>query len=353
MAGAGRDEVIEASLGMPSGVDPAAQYPVRPAVGTGTAAAIAILRRVAFMFLVLLLLSIGIFALIYLAPGSPEQSLTAGRPVTAEVLETLRERYRLDEPLPVQYGTWAASAMTLDFGQSFRSNEPVTSMILRSGALTLQLAIFAFAIVLLVAIPLALLAATHQRTVIDRGISVAAVTGIAAPPFVVAVLLLYVFGVRLGWFPVFGPGEGVLDRAYHLTLPAVALAAAMIALILKVTRASLVDVFDQEYITFARARGLPNRTVLLAYGLRNGLGSVATAAGLTLASLIASTALVEESFALPGLGALLVTAVREQDLPVVQGVSLVLAAAILLVTFITDIAYVMLDPRLELTDSMS
>lgn len=311
------------------------------------------LRRLGFMAVVLLLLSIGIFALTYLAPGSPEESLTAGRPVTPEALESLRARYNLNDPLPVQYGTWAVRALTLDFGESFRSNESVTTLILGASSLTLQLVAFSFVIVLAVAIPLALLAATRQRSFIDRSISAAAVMGIAAPPFVVSVFLLYVFGVRLGWFPVFGPGDGFVDRIYHLTLPAIALASAMIALILKVTRASLIDVFDQEYITFARARGLGPRKVLLTYGLRNGLGAVATAAGLTLASLLASTALIEESFAIPGLGALLVRAVEEQDLPVVQGVALTLAAAILLVTFVTDILYVVLDPRLELEDALT
>jgi len=353
MAPAGRDDVLDVSLGLPGTLEPGVQVPARGQATSRLAVWKAVFRRLGFMALVLLLLSIGIFALTYLAPGSPEQSLTAGRPVTAEALQALRERYHLDDPLPVQYGSWAVQALALDFGESFRSNESVSTLILRASGLTLQLVAYAFVIVLTVSIPLALLAATRQRTLIDRGISAAAVMGIATPPFVVSVFLLYVCGVRLGWFPIFGPGEGVADRIYHLTLPALALSSAMIALILKITRASLIDVFDQEYIIFARARGLPPRKILLTYGLRNGLGSVATAAGLTLASLLASTALVEESFAIPGLGALLVDAVKEQDLPVVQGVALTLAASILLVTFITDIVYVLLDPRLEFEDSLS
>ena len=312
-----------------------------------------IARRLGFMLLVLFILSIGIFALMYLAPGSPETAITAGRPVTPETLAAIRERYHLDDPIVVQYWSWLTHAVRLDFGDSFRSAQSVTSLIVDKGALTLQLAIYAFAIVLVVAIPMAMVAAVRRRTAVDRGISAIAVVGVATPPFVIAVLLLYVFGVQLGWFPIFGAGEGAADRIYHLTLPAIALASGMIALVLKITRASLVTVFDQEYITFARARGLRRRKVLITYGLRNGLGPVATAAGLTLASLIASTALVEKSFAIPGIGSLLVDAVNERDLPVIQGVSLTLAALVLLVTFFTDLAYYFLDPRIDLADSLS
>lgn len=312
----------------------------------------ALLRRVGASVLVLFVLSVGIFLLIHAAPGSPESALTAGRPVTPETLQTLRERYRLDDPLPVQYAAWFWRAVQLDFGDSLRSNESVTDLIRARGIISLQLTALAAIMALAVALPLAVLAASRRRRPTDRLISVLAALGVAAPPFALAVLLLYFFGVQLAWFPVFGPGEGMLDRLWHLVLPAVALAVGVFALVLKITRAALIGALEQEYVVFARARGLSRTRVMLVYAMRNSLAAIATAAGLTIATLVASTVLVEETFAIPGAGSQLVEAVRNQDVPVVQGLSLAVAAFILLINLLTDIVYALVDPRIDLSRSL-
>lgn len=326
--------------------DRAGATPRRRSAGT-------LVRRAASMLGVLAVLSVGVFALTYAAPGSPEQALTAGRPVSPQQLQVVRERYHLDDPVWVQYGTWLGHAVRLDFGRSYRSDEPVRGLVSSRALVSLELAGLAFLMVLAVSLPLALLAAVRRRSAVDRTISALAAVGVATPPFALAVLLLFVFGVKLGWFPVFGAGSGVLDRLWHLALPALALAVGLVALVLKIARAALVTTLEQDYVTFARSRGLSRRQVLLTYALRNSLGPVATAAGLTFGSLIASTVLVEQTFAVPGIGTLLVGAVNNQDLPVIQGVSLALAAIILMVNLLTDVVYTVIDPRLELKDSLS
>lgn len=309
------------------------------------------LRRIGTMFVVLFVISIGVFSLTHLSPGGPEQALTAGRPVSEQTLTTLHRRFGLDKPVAEQYWLWLQGAVQGDFGRSFRSNQSVGSLISSHALVSLQLAGLAFALVLVVSLPLALLAAVRRRTAVDRAISGSAAFLIAAPPFAVATLLLYVFGVQLRWLPAFGAGSGVLGRVEHLILPAAALAVGVLALVLKIARAALVDVLEQEYVTFARARGLSRRKVLVAYALRNGLGPVATAAGLTFGSLVASTVLVEQTFALSGLGTLLIESVRNHDIPVVQGVSLTIAAMVLVVNLGADLLYARIDPRIDLGSS--
>lgn len=335
-----------------AGADPSVA-PAPAAVRTRASGLASIARRVGAMFVVLLILSAGIFALTYLAPGSPERAITGGRPTDEATLQALRERYRLDDPLIVQYAAWLGNALTLDFGRSMRTNEEVTGTIVERGAVTLQLSLLAFVLALAAGLPLALLSAVRRRTPVDRAVSGGAALAVAAPPFALGVLLLYVFGVRLGWFPVFGAGEGFVDRLHHLVLPAIALAVGVVALMVKVGRAALVGALEQDYVTFARARGLGRAQVLMTYALRNSLGPIATAAGLTFGTLVVATVLVEETFALQGLGTLLIEAARNQDVPVVQGVSITIAAIVLLVNLATDIAYAIVDPRIDLSRSIA
>jgi peptide/nickel transport system permease protein len=305
------------------------------------------------MLLVLWIISVGVFALTFAAPGSPEKALTAGRPVSEETLQALRDRYRLDDPLPVQYLDWLAGVVRLDFGVSYRTNESVGGVIVERAAITLELAALAFLIALAIALPLAFLAAVRRRTTVDRTISAGSALAVAVPPFALGVLMLYIFAIELGWFPVFGAGSGFADRIWHLLLPALTLSVSVFALVLKITRAALSSALEEEYVTFARARGVPRRTVLVSYALRNCVGPVCTAAGLTFGSLLAATVIVEEIFALPGAGTLLVDAARAQDVPVLQGISLAIAALILLVNLLTDLLQAALDPRVDISRSMA
>jgi peptide/nickel transport system permease protein len=303
-------------------------------------------RRLLALAVLVVVISFVVFSLLYLAPGSPEQILIGARPSTQETIDAIRAQYHLDDPFLVQYWEWARGALQLDFGRSIRTNEPVVSAITERLELTLQLGGLAFLLTIGAGVPLGVLAAVRKRTSLDRGIVALSVVGVSAPAFATGILLLYVFAVELDWFPVFGEGTGVVDRVRHLALPALALALTGMGLVLKLTRTAVIGSLEQDYVTFARARGIPRRRVLWAYGLRNGLVPIVTAAGLLLAYMLAGTVLVEVTFALPGLGSLLVDAVRTLDLPVVQALAILIATLVVLVNLLADLVYVAIDPRI-------
>ena len=304
-------------------------------------------RRLVALVLLLVVISFVVFSLLYLAPGSPEQILLGARPSTPETVAAIRAEYHLDDPFLVQYWDWLRGALRFDFGRSIRTNEPVVDGIQERFWLTLQLGGLAFLITMLLGVPLGVLAALRRRTATDRGVVALSVVGVSAPAFATGILLLYVFAVRLGWFPVFGEGSGVIDRLQHLALPAIALALTGMGLVLKLTRTAVIGSLEQDYVTFARARGIPRRRVLRAYALRNGLIPIVTAAGLLLAYMLAGTVLVEVTFALPGLGSLLVESVRTLDIPMVQALTILIATIVVLVNLLADLVYVAIDPRIS------
>jgi peptide/nickel transport system permease protein len=304
--------------------------------------------RLLVMVPLLLLISIGVFSLLQLAPGSTERILLGGRPSTPEVLAAIRERYHLDDPFLVQYGRWLAGVIQLDFGTSIRAGEPVLSMIIRRLDITVFLGLFGFVIALLVGLLMGIVAALRRGSALDRLLVALSVVGVSAPAFATGILLLYLFGLVLDIFPVFGAGdEGFVDRLWHLTLPAIALALSALALIVKVTRAALIEELDKDYVAFARARGLGFGRVLFGYALRNALVSVVTASGLVLIYMLTGAVLVEVTFSLPGLGSMLVEAVQGLDIPLVQGLVIVIAVFIVVVHLVIDILYRLIDPRIR------
>jgi peptide/nickel transport system permease protein len=303
-------------------------------------------RRVAALISVLVVMSFVIFSFLYLAPGSAEQTLLGPRELTPAAVAAIRHQYHLDQPFIVQYLDWASGAVHFDFGRSILSNEPVTTIIGRRLGLSLQLAGFAFAFALLLGVPLGLLAATRRRTSLDRAMVGFSVAGISAPAFATGVLLLYVFAIRLGWFPVFGEGSGVFGRLWHLTLPAIALGLTGMGLLLRLTRAGTAAAIEQDYVAFARARGVSRGRILRAYVLRNALVPIITASGLILAYLIAGAVLVEVTFALPGVGSLLVDSITTKDIPVVQGVAMLIALTVVVINLLIDLLYLAIDPRI-------
>ncbi len=306
-----------------------------------------IARRLAALLLLLLIISFFVFALLYLAPGSPEQMLIGDRPSSPETIQAIREQYHLNDPFIVQYGRWLSGAITLDFGNSIRTNEPVLSGILDRAGLTFFLGGFAFLIAMGLGVPLGVLSAVKRQSAVDRGVVGLSVIGVSAPAFATGIFLLYVFAVLLGWFPVFGQGSGFTDRLWHLTLPAIALALTGMALVLKLTRAGMIGALEQDFVAFARARGLPARKVLLSYAFRNALIPVVTAGGLLLGLMLTGAVLVEVTFALPGVGSLLVTSVTFGDIPMVQGLAMLIAIVIVLVNLLTDVLYLFVDPRIR------
>ena len=304
-------------------------------------------RRLVALAVLLVIISFGVFSLLYLAPGSAEQILLGPRHASPAALKAIREEYHLNEPFLTQYLIWVRGAIHLDFGNSIRTNEPVVGGIQDRMGVTLFLGVYGFVIAMLLGVPLGILSAVKKRTIVDRSASALAVIGVSAPAFVTGIFLLYIFGVVLVWFPVFGQGVGFPDRLWHFFLPAVTLALTAMALVLKFTRAAMINSLEQDYVTFALARGLPYRRVLIAYALRNALVPVVTGAGAILGYMLTGAVLVEVTFALPGIGALLVDSVNYKDLPMVQGVSIVIAVTIVLVNLLTDVVYLFIDPRIR------
>jgi peptide/nickel transport system permease protein len=306
-----------------------------------------VLWRLAVAVPLLLIISFGVFALVHLAPGDPVRALLGTRPSDPETLATLRERYHLNDPFLMQYGKWLWQVLQGDLGRSINGNRRVSSAILERADVTIVLSLISTTIVLVAGILLGVAAALRRGSRLDRAAVIFGVLGISSPAFVTGIFLLYVFGVVLGWFPTFGPGRGFLDRLWHLALPAVALALSVMAIVVKITRAAMIEELDKDYVTFARARGISARRITYSYVLRNALIPVVTAAGIIVVGLLANAIYVEVTFALPGLGSLIVDAVQKRDIPLIQGTTLVFACFVVLVNLVVDLIYALIDPRIR------
>ena len=304
------------------------------------------LRRIALLVPIALLISVVVFLLTSMVPGGAVAALTEGRPTSQGTIDALMAKYHLDEPLITQYWLWLTGVLRGDFGRSFQSSQLVLDSIRSRVALTVWLNVIGLTIAIAVGIPLGTWAAMRRGGTRDRTIVGISIFGSSTPSFVIALGALWLFGQKLGWFPLFGIGDGSYgDLMWHLVLPGLVMAVVPTAIILKITRASMLDQIDQDHIAFARARGLSERRVIFVYGLRNALIPVLTAAGLVFVGLLTGTVFVEFVFGLPGLGGLLVTAVRNSDIPVIQGLVLVVAVWIIIANLLVDLSYAAIDPR--------
>ncbi len=306
-----------------------------------------ILMRLTVAVPLLLIISFGIFSLVHLAPGDPVRALLGTRPSDPETLENLRERYHLNDPFIVQYGKWLGQVAQGDLGRSISGNRLVLSSIKERAGVTIYLCLISTVIVLVAGILLGMLAAFRRGGRLDRFVVMFGVFGISSPAFVTGIFLLYVFGVVLGWFPTFGAGRGFADRLWHLALPSVALALSIMAIVVKITRASMIEVMDRDYVAFARARGMSMTRITFAYILRNALIPVVTAGGIIVIGFLANAIYVEVTFAVPGLGSLIVDAVQKRDIPLIQGTTLVFAGFVVLINLLVDVIYTLIDPRIR------
>lgn len=303
--------------------------------------------RLLVAVLLVLAVSVAVFGLLWLAPGDPAQILLGTRAATPEALAAVRAQYGLDRPVPVQYLHWLGSMLRFDFGESIQTREPVSTVLAQRAPVTAELAVFAIVLVVVVAVPAGMLAAARRGRAADSVVTGLSTLAVSAPPFALGILLLSVFGAELGWFPVFGAGDEGWDRIRHLTLPAVALAAGQAAVVVRQTRASALNVYGQDYLTFARARGLPPALVWGRYAVRNASLPVVTTIGLLLASGVTGAVLIEQTFSLKGLGALAVSAIDSKDIPVVQVITVLVAVAVVLGNLAVDLLQVALDPRVR------
>lgn len=306
-----------------------------------------LLRRLVVLLATLLVSSFLIYGALYVAPGNPVATLFGPRSPTPETLKIVEARYHLDEPFLVRYWLWLKGALTGDFGISITKQQEVRDLILQRSPTTLALVAYAALVILLVGVGLGLLAGLRPGWV-DTTVLVVTTVCAAMPAFVAAIVLLLVFAVQLGWFPAVGTGTGFLDGVRHLTLPALALGITSMSLVARVTRASVREELAREHVQTAVSRGIPYRLVVRRHVLRNAAIPITTIAGLTIASLIALAAVVERAFGLNGLGAYLVEAAASKDFAVVQGISLVLVAAFVVVNTVVDLLYAVLDPRVAL-----
>jgi peptide/nickel transport system permease protein len=308
-----------------------------------------ILRRLAAMIPVLILVTFGVFALIHMTPGDPIDAMMA-ESFDAAAKERLRVELGLDQPVPVQYMNWISRVVRGDFGRSIRDNEPVIENVSRRIGVSLQLAGYAMLISLLVAFPVGILSATHRNSPIDGFGTMFALFGICMPNFLIALLLIYVFGVKLAWLPISGyvpPDEGVLATVRSLTLPAITLGLALAAVVTRTLRSSLLETLSEDYVRTARAKGLSEQLVIRRHALKNGLIPVVTILGLQLGTLIGGAVITEFIFALPGVGRLVVSAIFSRDYPLVQGVILLIAIGFVLSNLLVDLVYGWLDPRIR------
>lgn len=307
-----------------------------------------ILSRAIAAALLLFTVSFLVFSLLALAPGSIETTLLGARPSSPEILAAIREEYHLDEPFLAQYLRWLGDALQLDLGRSIVSGGPVLGIVTGRLAVSVQLALLAFLFAAVVGIPAGLMAAARKGRLGDRVITLTAVLAMSAPPFVVGSLLIFVFGVMFPILPVYGSGSEGIDRLRHLILPALALGIGLAALVVRQTRAAALDVLDQDYITFARARGLSRPRVAVNYALRNVALPVVASLGLLLIVALPGAILVEVVFSIPGFGSMMVEAVGAKDVPVVQGLALFAAAYVIAVSVLVDLASAAVDPRLRI-----
>ena len=306
-----------------------------------------IAKRFAMLVATLLVASFAIYGALYLAPGSPIAALTGGRTLPPEVMAQIEARYHLNEPFLTRYWLWLTGAVHGDLGESIPLHESVNTLIAQRIGTTLQLVLFASILIVLFGVSLGIIGALG-RGAVDTSVLFASTVSAALPAFAAAVILQFVFGVMLGWFPVLGTGDGFVDTIKHLTLPAIALAATSTALVTRVTRTAVREELDREHVQTAVSRGLPWSDVVRRHVLRNAAIPITTVVGITIASLIALSAVVETAFALNGLGAYLVQAAQNKDFAVVQGISLVLVVAFVITNVVVDIAYALLDPRVSL-----
>jgi peptide/nickel transport system permease protein len=306
-----------------------------------------VLRRLAVLIVLLVVISFVTFSLLYISPGSLIEILLGARPHTAATVRALTSEYHLNQPFLVQYWFWARQAAQLNLGTSIQTSLPVTSEITARLPLSLFLGIYSFVLTMVFGILLGVVSALRRGTIVDRGLIGGVMLGLSTPAFVAGVALLYVFAIRVRWFPAYGVGSGFFDELWHLTLPAVALAVTTVAYVVRHTRAAMIGTLDQDYVVFARARGLSSRRVLYVYLLRNALIPVVTISGVILSSLIVGVVLVEVAFSLPGLGSLLVTAATAKDIPTLQGVVLLFAVVIVVANLLADVVYMLVDPRIR------
>ncbi|CAM3246510.1 ABC transporter permease [Deinococcus saxicola] len=307
-----------------------------------------VIRRLLQIIPTFLAVMLVVFLLVRLLPGDPASAILGDR-ATAEIVERTNRELGLDRPLPIQFGVFVRNLLQGDLGDSISLKIPVLRLIGERLPTTLFLTAYAAVLGVLMAVPLAVLAAVRRNTWVDALIRAVFQVGLSLPVFYVALQLLSLLGARLGWFPIGGYGEGFGGHLYHLFLPALTLGLNLAAILVRTLRNSIIEVLTAEYVDFARAKGLRSRVIMTRHVLRNALIATVTLLGLNIGALIGGAVITETVFAIPGVGRLMVDAIFGRDYPVIQGLTLTFALIVSLVFLVTDLIHARLDPRAELS----
>ena len=308
-----------------------------------------LVRRLAQIVPTLVFVSMLIFGLQQLLPGDPAKIL-AGEEQDPAVVAQLRAKLHLDEPLPLRYAYWVGGVLRGDLGDSLRTQQPVTELIVQKLPVTIQLATMAFVIALVIGIPAGIAAAVGRGTWWDTAANAVALWGISTPNFWLGILMILLFSVQLGWLPASGyvsPFEDLRANLAAMIMPAFVLGNAIAGVLMRHTRSAMLQVLSADYIVTARSKGLYERVVIVKHALRNALTPVITLGALELGTLLSGAVLTEQVFSIPGFGKLIVDSVFNRDYAVVQGVVLVTASAYIVLSLLADLAYFAANPRLR------
>jgi peptide/nickel transport system permease protein len=308
-----------------------------------------LIKRLATIVPTLLFVSMLIFGLQQLLPGDPAQVL-AGEDQDPQVIAYLRTRLHLDEPLPIRYGYWIQGVFKGDLGESIRSQQPVTRLVIEKLPVTFELAVMAMCIALVIGIPAGIISAVGRGTWWDYAAIIFALWGLSTPNFWLGILMILLFSVELGWLPASGYVSPFIDLRANLAsmiMPAFVLGNAIAAVLMRHTRSAMLQVLSADYVRTARAKGLSKTTVVLKHGLRNALTPIITLGALEFGTLLSGAVLTEQVFTIPGFGKLIVDSVFNRDYAVVQGVVLVTATAYITLNLLADLASFVVNPRLR------
>ena len=298
---------------------------------------------------VLLVVAVAVFLILRLTPGDPA-AVIAGDSATTEQIEQIRASLGLNRSIPVQFAIWAGNALRGDLGESFFFKKTVAELISQRIEPTLALALCTIVLAVAIAVPLGVLAAWRHGSWLDRALMGFSTLGFSIPVFVLGYLLIWLVSMKLGWLPVQGYkrlADGFGPFLRHLILPSITLSIVYVALIARVTRAAVSEALTEDYVRTARAKGLPERTVLLRHALRNAAVPIVTVIGIGIAVLIGGVVITESVYAIPGLGRLTVDAVLARDFPTIQGVILLFSVGYVLINLAIDLSYLFLDPRIR------
>jgi peptide/nickel transport system permease protein len=308
-----------------------------------------IIRRLLATIPVMAIVAIVVFLLLHLSPGDPA-AIIAGDNATGEQIALIRNKLGLDEPLWVQFGIWLWGILGGDLGVSIFSNVPVARLIAQRAEPTIALATTTMIVAVVFAITAGVLAAWKSGGLIDRAVMVLAVSGFSLPVFVVGYALIYVFAIELKWLPVQGYvpiAQGIWLCLRNLILPSIALGLAYVALIARITRATMIEVLNEDYIRTANAKGVATARMLIRHALANAAVPIVTVVGIGVALLISGVVITETVFNIPGVGRLTVDAISKRDYPTIQGIILVFSAVYVFINLIVDILYTVFDPRIR------